>query len=61
MKKDRLLGPYYHKKKETMSASKAMTATMRLFLRKLIGWYRSGLPFNPSRLFTCESQFSRAA
>ncbi len=62
VKKTRLYGSYYHDKKaHGMSGTKAMTAVMRKFLKLIYGWYRSGGQFDQSRVFTCESQYKRAA
>lgn len=61
VKKTALFGPYYHKKKERMPGTKAMTVVMRKFLKMLYGWYRSGGVFQRSRIFACESQYQMAA
>ena len=59
VQKHRLLGEYYHKKKKAIGTGKAMTATTRLFLKKLYGWYRSGEDFSHERFNTCENQLHR--
>jgi len=61
--KKRLLGEYYHHKKdvEKQPGTKAMTAVMRKFLKKFYGWCRSGEPFNKVRFFKCESELLKAA
>jgi transposase len=61
IKKNGLYGPYYHRKKEKMPGTKAMTAVSRHFLKMLYGWYRTGCDFNAQRVFTCESQMKLAA
>ncbi len=61
IKKKGLYGPYYHRKKEKMPGTKAMTAVSRHFLKMLYGWYRTGCDFNAQRVFTCESQMKLAA
>ncbi len=61
IKKNGLYGPYYHRKKEKMPGTKAMTAVSRHFLKMLYGWYRTGCAFNAQRVFTCESQMKLAA
>jgi transposase len=61
IKKNGLYGPYYHRKKEKMPGTKAMTAVSRHFLKMLYGWYRTGNEFNAERVFTCESRFKLAA
>jgi transposase len=61
IKKNGLYGPYYHRKKEKMPGTKAMTAVSRHFLKMLYGWHRTGNAFNAQRVFTCESQINLAA
>jgi len=57
-----LFGPYYHSMKErNLPGPKAMVAVARKFLKMLWGWYRSGAEFNPTRVFTCQSQLPIAA
>ena len=41
-----------------MPGQKAMTVVMRLFLRKLHGWYRAGEAFNEERHFTCSASYT---
>jgi len=53
VKKKSLYGQVYHAKKDTgMVGNKAMVAMMRKFLRMFYGWYKSGLPFDPNRVFS---------
>ncbi|GEM_PF-723534 len=61
VKKDRLYGDYYHKKKQVhkMPGNKAMTVVARHLLRKIYGWYRSGQPFDEKRFFTSMSEYKR--
>ncbi len=63
VRKGRLYGGYYHKKKEElhMPGNKAMTIVSRHLLRKIYGWYRSGEEFNEKRFFTCESRYEKLA
>lgn len=63
VKRDRIYGQYYHRKKEVdkMAGNKAMTCVARHFLRKFYGWYKSGEAFNLDRFFTCETQYRKAA
>lgn len=61
VKTDGLFGEYYAEKKRSMPATKALSAVMRLFLKKFYGWYRSGREFDRDRFFQCESQHLRAA
>lgn len=58
VRRGKLYGTYYHKKKEElkMPGNKAMTIVARHLLRKIFGWYKSGKPFNEKRFFTCESR-----
>ena len=61
--KRKLYGDFYHGKKdnEKMPGNKAMTVTMRNFLRKFFGWYKSGGgTFDRDRWFNCESQYKLA-
>ena len=59
VRKGRLYGDYYHKKKEInkMPGNKAMTVVARHLLRKIYGWYRSGKAFDEKRFFTCKSKY----
>lgn len=53
VRKDRLFGPYYHRKRaEGMAGAKAMTVVGRKLLKMVWGWYRSAAAFNPTRVFT---------
>ena len=63
VKKGRLYGTYYHKKKDEtkMPGNKAMTVVSRHLLRKIFGWYRSGQPFAEKRFFICESRYEKLA
>ena len=63
VKKGCLYGTYYHRKKEqdNMPGTKAMTVVARRFLKMLWGWYHSEQGFEPRRVFTCESQYRKAA
>ena len=56
-----LYGPFYHRKRLSMPGKKAMTVVMRLFLRKLHGWYRSGQAFDAERHFTASHGARRQA
>ena len=58
--KGKLYGEFYHDKKDNakMPGNKAMTVTMRNFLRKFFGWYKSGGgTFDRERWFKSESQY----
>lgn len=59
--KNKLYGSYYHKKKEIMPGTKAMTVISRHFLKMLYGVYKSGKGFDKKRIFACESQLDLAA
>lgn len=58
-----LYGDYYHKKKDEtkMPGNKAMTVVARHLLRKIYGWYRSGVAFDEKRFFTCKSRYEKLA
>jgi transposase len=58
VRKKSLYGKFYHGKRVTMPGQKAMTVVMRLFLRKLHGWYRAGEAFNEERHFTCSASYT---
>jgi transposase len=58
VRKKSLYGEFYHGKRVTMPGQKAMTVVMRLFLRKLHGWYRAGEAFNEERHFTCSASYT---
>jgi len=52
VKQKSLYGPAYHaKKKAGMVGNKVMVAMMRKFLSMFFGWYKSGMPFDPNRVF----------
>ena len=58
VKKKSLYGTVYHAKKDSgMVGNKAMVAMMRKFLRMFYGWYKSGLPFDRSRVFNDQSNY----
>lgn len=63
VKKQGVYGSYYKKKTEVdkMPGAKAMTVIARHFLKMLYGVYKSGSQFDENRMFTCESQFQKAA
>ena len=63
VRRDRLFGPYYHRKKdvEKMLGAKAMIAVARKVLKMIFGWYQSAQPFDENRVFTCASQYQLAA
>lgn len=63
VRKGRLYGNYYHKKKDEtkMPGNKAMTIVARHLLRKIFGWYRSGKAFDEQRFFTCKSRHQKLA
>jgi len=61
VKKERLYGEYYHKKRDInkMPGNKAMTVVARHLLRKIYGWYKSGKEFDKERFFKCKSQYKK--
>lgn len=61
VKRERLYGEYYHKKKEVnkMPGNKAMTVVARQLLKKIYGWYKSGKEFDEERFFECKSQYKK--
>ncbi|MCG8526149.1 MAG: transposase [Opitutales bacterium] len=61
--KNGLFGSYYHhKRQQGMAGNKAMLAVARKLLKLLYGLEKSGMPYNPQRVFESESQqFSKAA
>lgn len=63
VKRQRLYGTYYHRKKEAekMPGNKAMTVVARQLLRKIYGWCRSGEEFDEQRFFTCKSRYAPLA
>jgi transposase len=63
VKRDRLFGTYYHHKTgvQKMPGAKAMTAVSRKIVKMIWGWYRSGLAFDATRVFTPQGEHRRAA
>jgi len=61
VKKGRLYGEFYHKKRYEMKmpGNKAMTIVSRHLLRKIYGWYRSGKAFDEERFFSCKSRYEK--
>lgn len=57
VKRDRLFGPYYHRKTgvEKMPGKQAMTAVSRKLVKVLWGVYYSEGAFDVTRIFTCAS------
>lgn len=54
LRKDRILGPYYHRKlDEGMPAGKAKVACMRKLVKILYGAAKSSEQFNPERIYRC--------
>lgn len=54
LRKDRLLGPYYHRKiAEGMPGGKAKVACMRKLVKILYGAAKSRKPFSPQRVYQC--------
>lgn len=54
LRKDRILGPYYHRKLgEGMPAGKAKVACMRKLVKILYGAAKSSEQFNPERVYRC--------
>lgn len=54
LRRDRLLGPYYHRKiAEGMPAGKAKVACMRKLVKILYGAAKSSRPFDPERVYRC--------
>lgn len=54
LRKDRILGPYYHRKiAEGMPGGKAKVACMRKLVKILYGAAKSERPFNPKRVYRC--------
>lgn len=60
VRRDRLFGPYYHRKRgvEKMPGKKAMTAVARKLLKMIWGWYNSTGGFDAKRVFSCQSAHS---
>ena len=62
IKKECVFGELYHrKKKEGMPGTKAMTVVSRKLVSILFALSKPGVVYQPERLFTCESQFKKAA
>ena len=62
VKKDRILGPYYHGLKERgMKGTKAMSVVSRKLIDILFALSRPGTTFDAQRLFVSESKYSQAA
>jgi len=62
IKKDRVLGAYYHRKKaEGMPGTKAMAVISRKLVAVLFALSKPGAVYDPQRLFTCESQYKNVA
>ena len=62
IKKDRVLGEYYHRKKlEGMPGTKAMAVVSRKLIAVLFALSKAGAEYDPARLFTCESQYKQVA
>lgn len=63
VKRNRLYGPYYHRKTglQNMPGAKAMTAVGRKIVKMIWGWYRSGAAFDATRVLTCQGEHRRVA
>jgi transposase len=62
IKKDRVLGELYHRKKaEGMPGTKAMAVVSRKLVAILFALSRPGAVYDAARLFTCESQYQKVA
>ena len=62
IKKDRVFGELYHRKKtEGMPGSKAMTVVSRKLVSILFALSRPGTIYDAQRLFKCESQYKKVA
>jgi transposase len=62
IKKNRILGQFYHHKKQHgMCGTKAMTVVSRKLLDILFALAKPGTVFDPNRLFLCESQYQKVA
>ncbi len=60
----KLFADYYWKKKkesDKMPGQKANVCVMRKILKMFFGWYKSGEPFDQSRVFMMASAHSKAA
>lgn len=57
----RLFGDYYQRKlQQGMKKAKAFVAVMRKILRLIVGLCKSDRPYDPSRVFTCRSEYAGA-
>ena len=55
----RLFGAYYRRKLQGgMRKAKAYVAVTRKILRLIVGLYKSDRPYDPGRVFTCQSQYA---
>jgi len=62
IKKDRVFGELYHRKKAAgMPGTKAMTVVSRKLVSILFALSRPGTIYDPQRLFKCESQYKKVA
>jgi len=62
IKKDRVLGELYHRKKaEGMPGTKAMAVVSRKLVSILFALSKPGAVYDPQRLFKCESQYKKVA
>lgn len=63
VRRTRLLGPYYHYKRdvEKKPGPVAITAAARKLIKILWGWSKSGKEFDPARVFTCHGDLKAAA
>lgn len=62
IKKDRILGEYYHGLKDRgMNGTKAMSVVSRKLLDILFALSRPGVIFDQQRMFTCKSKYRKAA
>jgi transposase len=62
VKRDRILGPYYHGLKERgMTGTKAMSVVSRKLIDILFALSRPGTTFDEQRLFVSESKYRQAA
>jgi hypothetical protein len=62
VKRDRILGKYYHNMKDRgMNGTKAMSVVSRKLLDILFALSRPGVTFDQQRMFTCKSKFRKAA
>jgi len=63
IKKDRILGAYYHSLKErhAMNGTKAMSVVSRKLVDVLFALSKPGSVFDQKRLFVCKGQYKKAA